>query len=174
MKTEQLYNDHVKLIHNVANSHSRTSGIDSSDLVSLGNEVFMRCVAKWNPEKAKFSTLLQHALTRAYNSEARKIKRRRELDNEAAVVMVTEGHNDTGLDWLLDFMEGVTNDAQQVVALLLDGDLSVRDGIETRRGIKAAIRTALTLKPRGTPPGARWSSKRVSTAYAEIGAALKA
>lgn len=171
---EQLYKDHQKLIRKIADSFAHTTPIDVSDYLSLADEVFVRCMRKWDPARGMFSTLLWRALTNAFASLSKSEARRAaivRLDNTVDSPTI----NHYGRLWLSDFMDGLRADAREIIRVLLTEDLpgTVSDA---GRYVKAAIRRNLTGRARRAPAHsiiARFTSRRVNDAFSEIENAIK-
>ena len=170
---EQLYLDHIKLIQKMASSFASTTKVDVSDYLSLADEVFVRCMRRWNPTRGKFSTLLWVALNNAF------IDLNRAETKRASIVQYGEPLdfptvNHYGRLWLTDFMDGLKADAREVVRLLFEEELPLTVS-DASRYVKSAIRKSLTGRGRRAPQGsvvARFTPDRVNQAFSEIETAI--
>jgi len=172
---EDLFRSHRRMIWSLANSFADRHGLEPTDLESIGDEVFVRCLGRWRSERAAFGTLLYRALANAFADEARKTWLRRERESEASEGMVEEAvqlHD--SMERVADLLVGVGADACEVVRVLLDGDLAMR-GRETRHNVRAAIRRLLRGRTRRAPENGmhvKWTYRRIRTAFAELDEAL--
>ena len=168
---EDLFQSHRRMIWSLANSHAARHDLEPTDLESIGDEVFVRCLGKWDPDRAAFGTLLYRALSNAFADEARKMWNRRRYEAEAAYVQ--ENTQAESAQRVADLLVEVGADAREVVRVLLAGD--VMNEHSRRYTVRAAIRQLLKTRKRNAPDGglhARWTDMRISMAFAELDAAL--
>lgn len=170
---EEMFKHHQQLLHSEASRFAHKA--DWDDLISLGNEVFVTCLARWDPEFGMFSTLFVRALRNAYITYMMRESARPAVERAGAeAFLLPVAVDDTERrDWLRDFLADLSRDAVEVVRVLFTEDLNTEgDG---RRELRYTIRQYLRGRNRTKPEGAvnvRWGHQRIRDAYREIETAL--
>ena len=63
---DRIYSRYKPMLMARARHFARLSGLPLNDLVSRGNEIFMKVYEAWNPKQASFSTLFWKSLTNGF------------------------------------------------------------------------------------------------------------
>ena len=171
--TSALYRDHKRLMFKLAGKYSAYYGLEMSDLISAGNETFLKCMKRWDPMRGKFSTYLHISLTNSFNNFVKKEKKEPCSAINLPEEMMGDGPNQLRKNlfrndhetpfhdplWLQDVVSSLSDDAREVVALLFDGDLgpTVSDHPVY---VRAALKRALG--------GEEWSGDRIGRAFRNI------
>lgn len=166
---DKLFRQYEKMIYKLANGFSASTGIEVDDLISVGNEVFVNCLAKWDIERASFSTLLYRALINAFQDEVIYMVCRQEVALEDCYEAAPVHHPDEGKQFIESICARIGRDAQEVVRVLLEENLPFEDG--SRTGMRRSLKRYFRNRPRRAPQGelyVRWTLSRISRAFREI------
>lgn len=164
---DALYEKHRNQIYSLIHKFARDGVADFEDLESLSNEVFTKCLNKWEPERGAFSTLLHVALFNAFRSELKKGKCRNKYEEQAAIEFDTTCQQTSGLVWLRDFLLAVDGDARKVISSILLNEIVPIKGKLNQADTKRTVIKTLSKKP-------SWTKARVARAFGDIKSALRA
>jgi len=168
---EEMFRTHQKTIWKAANNYAASTGIDVSDFESIGNEVFLRCLTRWDPERASFNTLLYRMLRNAFNNHI--AEEAKVWKAEQSYEPVPYSQPEAGEFWLKDFLIGLSPDAIEVVRILFNESLTTikEQRFEVRRAIRQHLRNRSRTKPKGGLH-IRWSPARIRASFKELEGAL--
>lgn len=175
------YKDTESLIASVVSGFCERYGQRFDDWIGEANLLFMEAYDSFEPKQARFSTHLQYRLWKGMLEKLRRqMKRHYKLPRR---VELSEGCRVTGPDtWLVDFMDGLSEDAKQVVGLIINTPIDVRLAVFQRSPKNRNIWKEANHKNEvgACRAGMReflnsmgWATERVSNAFAEVGSALR-
>ena len=130
----ELFSDVEKLIYKIAHSYAQQYTIPYEDLLSQSLTCFMQIVNRYNPDKGtKFSTYLYFVIShqlRTFCQQEYKATNYTELDEElcGSLPCVDSSFTD-------DLLALLTDDAQHVVALVLNPPEALRVVRTVRRSV---------------------------------------
>ena len=129
---EQNYEDYQSLIFKLANNHSYKSGLEVEDLISAGNEEFLKTQKLYNPnhpKQAKFSTYLAIRIIGLFREMSRK------RNNEPIMIEISNESTYDSAERQLFFkeiLEELSSDAKEVIKIVLDTPMDLLNMITNR------------------------------------------
>jgi hypothetical protein len=157
---KEKYESIETMIHSLAWSMNRKTGIHHDEFFSVGNFAFMEAVQNWNPKKASFSTYFyRHCLGRMLDS----IADAPVYYDEGVWDMLEVG--DTSLS-TLEFNDRVStslgNEAKHVINVIISAPTRIHPELGSFAPKKIRGHITRYLKKRGYKP------REISSIYAEI------
>jgi hypothetical protein len=177
----QTYAATERLVNLIVGKFCRVYQLPFDEYKAEANWLFMLAYEDYDPSVSRFSTWLTFMITKGLHEKRRLESRRASYLSPAPL---GEGDRVTGpSSWLVDFLDGLSEDAQVVARLVIETPIDVRAAIfqrgTTKRRLsamsenwdecvgacRAGMREFLGYKG--------WDTERVSNAFGEVGKALR-
>jgi hypothetical protein len=136
------YKDYENTIKMVALKYHKLSGVDYYELISAGNEKFLKYQEKWNPSKSCFKTFLIMKLNSYYKCEMRKRKNFIFYQDPLNIYPNNNGSFDTENKCIfVDSLNKLSNDIKYIIKVIFDSPPDLIDMIPKKqpRGITQAV-----------------------------------
>lgn len=162
--TEELYEKHKNIIYNQAWHGCRLSGAPLEDLLSLGNEVFMKAIGSWKPKRSSFSSWLWTLLGREFSDY---LNRTDVPVDQDRTEMQTEADDPSRLCGFMEMIDGFSRETGYVATMILEGPAEALKliGGENPRDVRGALRRHLLE--------IGWTHAQIWRSFQEIREALR-
>jgi len=159
------YKEYENLIRKMAWSYNRTTGMEMEELVSEGNEVFVRCLKKYN-EKSLFSTFLHNSLKNHFNNLIKKGMAHKNTGITQALNEFIPDNKELQEDSCIfkSKISALSNTAKEITDIIFNAPADLLRMFPKAFLSKHQLTTY--LKKKG------WNERKINTAYKEIQTAL--
>jgi len=160
---EKLYDRYEKLIYKQAWKWAQKTGREFKDLLSVCNEAFMECTCKFQPERAKFSTLLVRSCSNRIIDYLRKFDMPTEEEQKEESILTASNCTSRSIK-LIELKDELSAEGRELVEVVLESTAEIFESVSLQGASRQAIRRV--VKNMMWEKG--WTDYKISLAFSEV------